>query len=87
MIKVSGVRSCFGDCVAAIEARGYRLITREALFSTLDKLKEQVLTGVLTLPVAIVAFYRNRPTQAPNGSSRASVVSGWRESSGMTLKV
>lgn len=64
------------EIVAAIEARGYRLITREALLNALDKLREEVFTGVLSLPVTLS---QNRSTQGPNGSSQAVMISAWRE--------
>ena len=38
--------------VAAIQGRGYHVMMPETFFRALDKLKDKVLEGVLTLPVA-----------------------------------
>ena len=44
------------EIMAAIEAHGYRLLTPESFFRALDQLREHVLKGAATLPVAIASF-------------------------------
>lgn len=74
------------EILAAIETRGYRLTTPEALFSTLDKLKEQVLTGRSDPSRGYPCFLPKPADEGPKSLITWRVVSRWRESSRMTLK-
>ena len=48
------------DVVAALEARGYRVMTLEGFFVALDQLKEKVLKGTSALPVAASSLEKHR---------------------------
>ena len=48
------------EVVAALEARGYRLVTPEAFSTILDKLKDKALSGPLALPVTSSSLGRHR---------------------------
>ena len=54
------------EVVAALEARGYRLVTPEAFSTILNELKDKVLKGTLALPVTSSSLGRHR-----EGLSRA----------------
>ena len=44
------------EIVAVIERQGYRVMTPQTFFNALGKLREKVLEGVLTLPIANDSF-------------------------------